>query len=670
MTKYKDNTAYSQNNTNSALERYAVDGYTPPAGVVGKEAVREMQRWLGGLTPDGLWGPKTQKQFDKAMAAVLKTAEVPPAPANAERLGYAEDIYKLSIGIGKSGRGNYMVRGYDPPANIKSAEDVRAFQEIHGLDVDGVWGERTKQRFGQLQQKWASQYDVDELARLAAEGLNKLTGEPGNALQAGTISLRSGKGAGIIPLSAGNGEEQTVGAQAGAKPAALSTSAMPNRAAKGYTIPQGVSDVAATQRMLGVTADGLWGEKTDSAYKKLVSGGNVPGSAQAVAAQLKQLYQDVAASNLSTAQKENARALLLALEQYGDPEYQRKTLLGIQMKGGAAAFFKQPGGPAWNAMIDTQNELYEDLLGRLEQKKGEIAQIPIWERIFSNEEYKKLQGQKTELEEQIMVVDNRLRQPGWNVLTFWDWSEVEDWERAQLIRDDAKNASAEKQARDEAAAEAKKQAKDEAKSLQGKNNKAKPIEELEISEKAIEVFIDREGNRENLKKKGIGLFREDGSLIGIYPHYANDDGITLGYGHHIDKEALEKEQYQVELYNKYAPGAALDGKSGKVPNGILMPAQEVYALLMKDIGKKKDKLIRGLRKYDTERAQNVRLTQQEFDALMLVSFRHGNVESVYDFLLDNNRNQSDWRKEWESTDKRKDIAFDIFFNGNYEARRE
>ena len=199
------------------------------------------------------------------------------------------------------------------------------------------------------------------------------------------------------------------------------------------------------------------------------------GSAQAVAAQLKQLYQDVAASNLSTAQKENARALLLALEQYGDPEYQRKTLLGIQMKGGAAAFFKQPGGPAWNAMIDTQNELYEDLLGQLEQKKGEIAQIPIWERIFSNEEYKKLQSQRTELEEQIMVVDNRLRQPGWNVLTFWDWSEVDDWERAQLIRDDAKNASAEKQARDEAAAEAKD-------NLPVKSNIAVTKEQLELIE--------------------------------------------------------------------------------------------------------------------------------------------------------------------------------------------
>lgn len=460
MTKYKDNNTYSQNNTNSALERYAMEGYTPPAGVVGKAAVKEMQRWLGGLTVDGIWGPRTQKQFDKAMATVLKTTQVPPAPADAERLGYAEDLYKLSLGIGKSGLGNYMVRGYDPPANIKSAEDVRAFQASHGLDVNGVWGRRTQQKFDQLQQQWAGQYDIDEIARLVAEGLNKLTGAAGSAAPEGVIPLGTGKETGIIQMSSGSARPgQIMGAQTGAKPVTSSApTTMENRAAKGYTIPQGVDDVAAAQRMLGVEVDGVWGGETDRAYKKLVSGGGNPhiSSAQAVAAQLKQLYQDVAASNLSMGEKAEAIALLAALEQYGDPEYQRKTLLGIQMKGGAAAFFKQPSGPAWNAMIDTQNELYEDLLGRLEQKKNEIAQIPIWERIFSNAEYKELQSQRTELEEQIMVVDKRLRQPGWNVLTFWDWSEVEDWERAQLAGQNARgNASAEKQARDEAAAEAK-----------------------------------------------------------------------------------------------------------------------------------------------------------------------------------------------------------------------
>ncbi len=35
-------------------------------------------------------------------------------------------------------------------------------------------------------------------------------------------------------------------------------------------------------------------------------------------------------------------------------------------------------------------------------------------------------------------------------------------------------------------------------------------------------------------------FDENGNLIGIYPHYVNDGGITIGYGHRITKAALEK----------------------------------------------------------------------------------------------------------------------------------
>ena len=217
MTKYKDNNTYGQNNTN----------YAPPAGIVGPEAVKEMQRWLGGLTVDGIWGPKTQKQFDKAMAAVLKTTELPPAPADRERLSYAEDLYKLSLGIGKSGLGNYMARGYDPPGNIKSAEDVRAFQESHGLDVDGIWAGRTQRKHDQLQQQWAGQYDPDEITRLVVEGLSKLAGAGERAFLEGTIPLRGGSAQagqimGAQAGQAGGGTTaQIMGVQAGAKPATL-----------------------------------------------------------------------------------------------------------------------------------------------------------------------------------------------------------------------------------------------------------------------------------------------------------------------------------------------------------------------------------------------------------------------------------------------------------------
>ncbi len=91
-----------KNTSAQSRERYALDGYTPPAGIVGVEAVKEMQRWLGGLTVDGMWGPKTQKQFDKAMAAVLGTTLMPSLPADRERLGYVEEIYKLSLGVAKA----------------------------------------------------------------------------------------------------------------------------------------------------------------------------------------------------------------------------------------------------------------------------------------------------------------------------------------------------------------------------------------------------------------------------------------------------------------------------------------------------------------------------------------------------------------------------------------
>lgn len=121
------------------------------------------------------------------------------------------DIYKLSLGIGKSDRGNYVVRGYTPPTHIRSAEDVRAFQASHGLDVDGVWGPRTQKRYELLQAQGAArqagQYDLEEITRLVVEGLNKLT--------------RAGESA-FLPLNSDNAKlGQIMGTQASAQPATL-----------------------------------------------------------------------------------------------------------------------------------------------------------------------------------------------------------------------------------------------------------------------------------------------------------------------------------------------------------------------------------------------------------------------------------------------------------------
>ncbi len=391
-----------------------------------------------------------------------------------------------------------------------------------------------------------------------------------------------------------------------------------------------------------------------------MSSGKAAGSAQAVAAQLKQLYQDVAASNLSMGEKAEAIALLAALEQYGDPEYLRKTLLGIQMKGGAAAFFKQPSGPAWNAMIDTNNELYEDLIDRLEQNKKEIAKIPIWERIFSNAEYKELQSQKIELEEQIMVVDKRLNQPGWNVLTFWDWSEVEDWEQAQLAEAEK---VAEEEAKAEAEAEAEEQKVEEGQPVQqGPRPILDPQKRYSASKEIKELMKQREGGISYLKATGIGVFNKQGDLIGIYPHYVGDGGITLGYGHYIREAYLHDQSYET-LLRKYVPNknTPMNGKGGMVvPGSKYMKLEDALSLFEEDIKKHEDALNYYLKE------AGIPITSNEFDALILVRFNDGSVPKAFDLLENGIRDRSAWEEIWPSSDKRLELALRIFFDNNYD----
>ncbi len=365
---------------------------------------------------------------------------------------------------------------------------MRAFQAEHGLDVNGVWGRRTQQKFDQLQQQWAGQYDPEEIARLVMEGLNKLTGATVSASQAEAIPLSNGKGAGIVPLSGSRGAGQTVGAQTGAQLATLSTPTVTeNRPAKGYTIPEGIDDVAAMQRMLGVGVDGVWGEETEYAYKKFIlAGGKVPVSTEVVADELKELYQDVMASNLSPRQKTDALEMLAALQQYSTSEYVRKTLLGIQMVGGAEAFFRRPGGSSQDELVNGQKNLHAELKRQLEQKKGELEHFSVYERVFApSPEYRALQEQKKDIENNIRAVEDRLNRfaYGWEKgISIPDWSEVDAWEQEQLaeaarmeVENKRAEASAEKQARDEAAAGVKD-------NLPVKSNIAVTKEQLELIE--------------------------------------------------------------------------------------------------------------------------------------------------------------------------------------------
>ncbi len=271
---------------------------------------------------------------------------------------------------------------------------------------------RTQNRYDLLQAQGATQqagqYDLDDVERLLNDGMRNI---PGTERTADMLSYsRDGKLANA-PVVLG-------------------------RAARGYTIPAGVYDVAATQQLLGVKADGMWGKDTDRAYKNLMSGGGqAPDNGQKIADALDGLYAQVNASGLNKAQKTRAIALLETLKLYGDTEYIRKTLLGIQMAGGAEKFFTTLSGPSGYALIDMQKKERQTLQTRLAQTERAIADIPLWNRWVSpTPDYQELQREQAGLQEQIGAVEARLSEisPDWEtVWDIWDWSEVDAWEKEQ-----------------------------------------------------------------------------------------------------------------------------------------------------------------------------------------------------------------------------------------------
>lgn len=79
-------------------------------------------------------------------------------------------------------------------------------------------------------------------------------------------------------------------------------------------------------------------------------------------------------------------------------KYIRKTLLGIQMAGGAEKFFTAFSGPSGYALIDMQKKERQALQTRLAQTERAIADIPLWNRWVSpTPDYQELQREKVGL---------------------------------------------------------------------------------------------------------------------------------------------------------------------------------------------------------------------------------------------------------------------------------
>ena len=172
---------------------------------------------------------------------------------------------------------NYYVKGYTPPAGIRSTEDVKREQRRLGVKADGIWGPNTQAAYAK-QNSSSKQYgtsskksysppkgidSASELKDMQRRLGVTVDGIWGRETDAAWNNMRSGGNKSInLTFTTSNDSAKQDNNDSFSKP--------------NYSAPKGidsVEEIKQTQRRLGVTVDGVWGNETQSAWNAMRSGG-------------------------------------------------------------------------------------------------------------------------------------------------------------------------------------------------------------------------------------------------------------------------------------------------------------------------------------------------------------------------------------------------------------
>lgn len=110
----------------------------------------------------------------------------------------------------------------------------------------------------------------------------------------------------------------------------------------------------------------------------------------------------------------------------------------------------------------------------------------------------------------------------------------------------------------------------------------------------------------------------NGNIIGIKPYNVGDGGITVGFGHFISSSDILKNSRWYDYANR---NISID---------------EANALLKEDLSKFENHVRSIMDKND------VYLTQNEFDALVIQAYNYGNVNYLTDILKSGTRDRQKW----------------------------
>lgn len=190
---------------------------------------------------------------------------------------------------------------------------------------------------------------------------------------------------------------------------------------------------------------------------------------------------------------------------------------------------------------------------------------------------------------------------------------------------------------------------------------------MTISENGLKILADLELTlTTDPTSPYYKLFKCDGKkIIGVYPYYVGDNGITFGFGHYMSKAEYEQDPSEKALYEKYIPkGTPFDDGKGieyyprVVPGSSYLKLDDAYALLRSDAKYHSDVINNYLKE------SNIQQTQNQFDALVCYRFLHGNLGATVMNLIETNASKDAWTRAIAKNDswKNRHIAIiELYF---------
>lgn len=181
-----------------------------------------------------------------------------------------------------------------------------------------------------------------------------------------------------------------------------------------------------------------------------------------------------------------------------------------------------------------------------------------------------------------------------------------------------------------------------------------------VSGEYLQILKDLEMPEYYLSDYGYGYYDPNtGELLGIYPHYVGDGGITFGYGHYVSPGEYDTDPDEQSLVDTYCPSGAMDNTnlSGVVPNSDYVPIDEVNSMFEADVSEHVGPVVNWLND------NNVELSDSQIFALIMYRYNHGNIGSLLPYLeqyRDGEISNSEFNALWDGPANRQEAYRELW----------